>query len=78
MKRVWVKKDQMYFKPFYKQKLKMSLLLVILMAVVFFSYQIFCMNQLDEKSLEGSGHRVYKNNNVHYDRFQSVAEAINK
>lgn len=78
MKRIWVKKDQMYYKPFYKQKLKMSLLLVILMAVVFFSYQIFCMNQLNENSLEGSGHRSYNNQNIHYDRFQSVAEAINK
>lgn len=51
----------MYYKPFYKQKLKMALLLVILMAVVFFSYQIFCMNQLNQtilffdKTSSGSG-----------------------
>lgn len=92
MKRVWVKKEHMYYKPFYKQKLKMTLVLVIIMAVVFFSYQIFCMNQLNrtisffDKSYQegggGSGHghvrNVTSHNNVHLKRFQSVADVMNK
>lgn len=92
MKRVWVKKEHMYYKPFYKQKLKMTLVLVIIMAVVFFSYQIFCMNQLNrtisffDKSYQegggGSGHghvrNVTSHNGVHLKRFQSVADVMNK
>lgn len=82
MQRIWVKKEHMYYKPFYKHKLKVTLLLVILMAVVFFAYQIFCMNQLNIVSFEdggGSGHhRVHSNYTGHYNRFQRVAEAKNK
>lgn len=76
----------MYYKPFYKQKLKMSLLLVIIMAVVFFSYQIFCMNQLnqtislfDKATSQDGGSGHHKNShNVHYNRFQSVADVKNR
>lgn len=70
----------------------MTLVLVIIMAVVFFSYQIFCMNQLNrtisffDKSYQegggGSGHghvrNVTSHNGVHLKRFQSVADVMNK
>ncbi len=46
MKKMWIKKESLYHKPFYKQKLKMSLCFVMLMGIVFFAYQIFYMNQL--------------------------------
>ncbi|XP_055609589.1 uncharacterized protein LOC129756672 isoform X2 [Uranotaenia lowii] len=41
MRKTWVKRDNIYYKPFYKQKLKMTLLGVLLMAIVFFGYQLF-------------------------------------
>lgn len=43
---MWIKKESLYHKPFYKQKLKLSLCIVMLMGIVFFAYQIFYMNQL--------------------------------
>ncbi|KAG4080295.1 hypothetical protein HA402_010787 [Bradysia odoriphaga] len=46
MKKMWVKRESLYHKPFYKQKLKMSLCFVMLMGIIFFAYQIFYMNQL--------------------------------
>lgn len=46
MRKQWVKRENIYHKPFYKQKLKMTLLGVILMAVVFFAYQLFYIKQL--------------------------------
>ena len=79
-----MKKEHIYYKPFYKQKLKMTLLLVIIMAVVFFSYQIFCMNQLnktiaffDVDKERGSGYKADRHN-VQYNRFHQVAESRNR
>ncbi|EDS35320.1 conserved hypothetical protein [Culex quinquefasciatus] len=46
MRKTWVKRDNIYYKPFYKQKLKMTLLGVLLMAFVFFGYQFFYISQL--------------------------------
>lgn len=46
MRKQWIKKENVYHKPFYKQKLKMTLLGVLLMAVVFFAYQLFYIKQL--------------------------------
>lgn len=46
MRKQWVKRENIYHKPFYKQKLKMTLLGVLLMAVVFFAYQLFYIKQL--------------------------------
>lgn len=46
MRKTWVKRDNIYYKPFYKQKLKMTLLGVLLMACVFFGYQFFYISQL--------------------------------
>lgn len=48
---MWVKKENIYHKPFYKQKLKMTMLFVLLMGIVFFTYQIFYMNQLQLSTL---------------------------
>lgn len=46
MRKQWVKRENIFHKPFYKQKLKMTLLGVLLMAVVFFAYQLFYIKQL--------------------------------
>lgn len=46
MRKTWIKKENLYPKPFYKQKLKMALLGVVIMGVIFFTYQIFYINQL--------------------------------
>lgn len=51
MKKMWVKKENIYYKPFYKQKLKMTMLGVLLMGIVFFAYQIIYMNQLQLSNL---------------------------
>ncbi|XP_062540948.1 uncharacterized protein LOC134208982 isoform X2 [Armigeres subalbatus] len=53
MRKTWVKRDNIYYKPFYKQKLKMTLLGVLLMAIVFFGYQIFYISQLQTDSWAG-------------------------
>lgn len=46
MKKHWIKRENIYEKPFYKQKLKMTLLIVFVMAIVFFAYQLFYIKQL--------------------------------
>lgn len=46
MRKQWIKKENIYHKPFYKHKLKMTLLSVFLMAVIFFAYQLFYIKQL--------------------------------
>lgn len=46
MRKQWIKKENLYHKPFYKKKLQMTLLAVFLMAVVFFVYQLIYMKQL--------------------------------
>lgn len=46
MRKTWIKKENLYPKPFYKQKLKMALIGVVIMGVIFFTYQIFYINQL--------------------------------
>lgn len=58
MRKTWVKRDNIYYKPFYKQKLKMTLLGVLLMAVVFFGYQFFYISQLQTESGTGGFVRV--------------------
>lgn len=46
MRKQWIKKENIYHKPFYKKKLLMTLISVFLMAVVFFAYQLFYIKQL--------------------------------
>lgn len=46
MKKMWIKKESLYHKPFYKQKLKLSLCIVMLMGIVFLAYQLLYLNQL--------------------------------
>lgn len=46
MRKQWIKPESLYHKPFYKKKLKMTLLGVFLMAVIFFAYQLFYIRQL--------------------------------
>lgn len=40
MRKTWVKRDNIYYKPFYKQKLKLTLIGVIGMGILFFAYQL--------------------------------------
>lgn len=49
MRKQWVKRENIYHKPFYKHKLKMTLLGVIVMAIVFFVYQVFYIRELQEE-----------------------------
>lgn len=39
MKKTWVKRENIYYVPFYKQRTKMLLLCTILLGIVFFLYQ---------------------------------------
>lgn len=50
MKKMWIKKDNIYYKPFYKQKFKMSLLLCILMGFIFMCYQFFYLTKLSDST----------------------------
>ncbi|XP_036324247.1 uncharacterized protein LOC118737672 [Rhagoletis pomonella] len=58
MRKTWVKRENIYYKPFYKQKTKMLLLGVFLLGIVFIIYQAFSINQLPSAStpwsLEGT------------------------
>lgn len=49
MRKQWVKRENIYHKPFYKQKLKVTLLGVIVMAIIFFIYQVFYIKELQEE-----------------------------
>lgn len=46
MKKEWVKREHMYYKPFYKQKAKVFLLVIFLFAIAFFIYEIVIINNL--------------------------------
>uniref|UniRef100_A0A182NCC0 Glucosidase II beta subunit N-terminal domain-containing protein n=1 Tax=Anopheles dirus TaxID=7168 RepID=A0A182NCC0_9DIPT len=46
MRKTWVKRDNIYYKPFYKQKLKVTLIGVIAMGILFFVYQLVYISQL--------------------------------
>ncbi|XP_054725474.1 uncharacterized protein LOC129235560 [Anastrepha obliqua] len=50
MRKTWVKRENIYYKPFYKQKSKMFLLGVFLLGIVFIIYQAFSINQLPSAS----------------------------
>lgn len=52
MKKVWLPRDSIYPKPFYKQKLKVCFLLCLVVATIYFGYQIFYLNKLEGKSIE--------------------------
>ncbi|XP_035781654.1 uncharacterized protein LOC118460965 isoform X2 [Anopheles albimanus] len=40
MRKTWVKRDNIYYKPFYKQKLKLTLIGVLGLGILFFVYQL--------------------------------------
>ncbi|BFF90633.1 glucosidase 2 subunit beta [Drosophila madeirensis] len=46
MRKTWVKRENIYYKPFYRQKSKMFLLLIFLVGISFIAYQAFSLNQL--------------------------------
>ncbi|EDW84535.1 uncharacterized protein Dwil_GK13088 [Drosophila willistoni] len=46
MRKTWVKRENIYYKPFYKQKSKMLFLLIFLIGISFITYQAFSLNQL--------------------------------
>lgn len=49
MRKQWIKREQLFEKPFYKQKLKMTFLGVFVMALIFFAYQLFYIKQLQKE-----------------------------
>lgn len=40
MRKTWVKRENIYYKPFYKDKSKMFLLLIFLVGISFIVYQV--------------------------------------
>ncbi|XP_058063678.1 uncharacterized protein LOC131213616 isoform X2 [Anopheles bellator] len=40
MRKTWIKRDNIYYKPFYKQKLKLTLISVLMLGVLVFVYQL--------------------------------------
>lgn len=50
MRKTWVKRENIYYKPFYKQKSKMFLLFIFLLAILFFFYQVSSVNNLPNTS----------------------------
>uniref|UniRef100_A0A1L8E1A5 Putative glucosidase 2 subunit beta isoform x2 n=1 Tax=Nyssomyia neivai TaxID=330878 RepID=A0A1L8E1A5_9DIPT len=50
MRKMWVKKESIYKKPFYKQKLRLTFCGVIVVSFVYISYQIIYMAQLQSDS----------------------------
>lgn len=58
MKKTWVKRENIYYVPFYKQKSKMLFLGIFLLGIIFFIYQAVFINQLPNVStpwsLEGT------------------------
>ncbi|XP_049534229.1 uncharacterized protein LOC125950347 isoform X2 [Anopheles darlingi] len=59
MRKTWVKRDNIYYKPFYKQKLKLTLIGVLGLGVLFFVYQLVYISQFlpssSSLSLSSSG-----------------------
>uniref|UniRef100_A0A2M3ZL09 Putative glucosidase ii beta subunit-like protein n=1 Tax=Anopheles braziliensis TaxID=58242 RepID=A0A2M3ZL09_9DIPT len=59
MRKTWVKRDNIYYKPFYKQKLKLTLIGVLGLGVLFFVYQLVYISQFlpssSSSSSSGSG-----------------------
>uniref|UniRef100_A0A1Q3FEB4 Putative glucosidase ii beta subunit-like protein n=2 Tax=Culex tarsalis TaxID=7177 RepID=A0A1Q3FEB4_CULTA len=79
MRKTWVKRDNIYYKPFYKQKLKMAFVLMVLMAFVFFGYQFFYISQLQttESSAGTVNNRQMHHTNQPQQRHQQVAASSN-
>ncbi|XP_034486219.1 glucosidase 2 subunit beta isoform X2 [Drosophila innubila] len=49
MRKTWVKRENIYYKPFYKDKSKMLLLLIFLVGISFIAYQLPSVQQLRRK-----------------------------
>ncbi|XP_023161171.1 glucosidase 2 subunit beta isoform X2 [Drosophila hydei] len=52
MRKTWVKRENIYYKPFYKDKSKMFLLLIFLVGISFIAYQLPSVQQLRRKHKE--------------------------
>jgi alpha-glucosidase len=50
MRKVWVPKEALIPKPFYKQKLFVIFLLVLMCSVMFLTYQLYAVNQLQNST----------------------------
>lgn len=46
MRKTWVKRENIYYVPFYKQRTKMLLLGTILLGIIFFLYQVMSIRYL--------------------------------
>ncbi|XP_055373857.1 glucosidase 2 subunit beta [Condylostylus longicornis] len=62
MKKIYIKRENMFYKPFYKQKTKLILMLIFLLGIVFFIYQAIYINQLPITStpLNMNASSIYK------------------
>ncbi|XP_032289633.1 uncharacterized protein [Drosophila virilis] len=49
MRKTWVKRENIYYKPFYKDKSKMFFLLIFLVGISFIAYQLPSVQQLRRK-----------------------------
>uniref|UniRef100_A0A0K8TRV2 Glucosidase II beta subunit N-terminal domain-containing protein n=1 Tax=Tabanus bromius TaxID=304241 RepID=A0A0K8TRV2_TABBR len=61
MKKTWVKRDNIYHKPFYKHKIKLTLLLIFVLAIVVFAYQAVYISQLPITSTPLTVENTYLN-----------------
>lgn len=58
-----MKRENIYAKPFYKQKLKVTFLTIFVMAIIFFAYQLFYIRQL-QIEIERKSSIVYNSEKV--------------
>ncbi|KAL5285227.1 hypothetical protein ACFFRR_007150 [Megaselia abdita] len=77
MKKEWVKRENMYYKPFYKQKAKVLLLVIFLFAIAFFVYEIVVINQLPMSSPIKTTYSYNYNNNFNNNREPRNRKASN-
>ncbi|XP_070505659.1 uncharacterized protein [Chironomus tepperi] len=68
MRKVWISRDQLIPKPFYKRKLFFFFTIVLIFALIFIIYQFIFINQLATNNrielLEGSKHDVYRSHKL--------------
>ncbi|XP_052900815.1 uncharacterized protein LOC128307124 isoform X2 [Anopheles moucheti] len=74
MRKTWVKRDNIYYKPFYKQKLKLTLIGVIAMGILFFIYQLVYIKLAGRNDADRSEHAHRK---PHQDQGSAIRNETN-
>lgn len=67
MKKQWIKREDLFKKPTYRHKLKITFLGLFLLAFIFFAYQLFYIKQLQneiDQTAVINHHGMYIRNNV--------------